>query len=168
MLSLKLTNSLKVTLLSSFSFLLTFVARPLSAESIFVYPLLGERVSSVYGLRKHPVRQVQRHHSGIDLAAPKGAQIRAIASGKIVFADPYKGYGNLVVIEHSNGITSHYGHCRTIHVEPGQTIQAGEIIATVGETGLATGPHLHFEIRINGEPKDPEKYIPGLRDAPQG
>ncbi|MCB0333080.1 MAG: M23 family metallopeptidase [Bdellovibrionales bacterium] len=159
---------LKATLLSSALCCFSLFSREVQAESVFVYPLLGERVSSSFGPRNHPVRHVQRHHSGIDLAAPQGAQIRAIASGRVVYADPYKGYGNLVVIEHANGITSHYGHCSKIHVDPGQEVKAGEIIATVGKTGLATGYHLHFEIRINGEPKDPDVYIPGLRDEPLG
>jgi murein DD-endopeptidase MepM/ murein hydrolase activator NlpD len=132
------------------------------AGPAFVYPLVGTRVSSDYGLRKHPLRKAVRHHHGIDLAAPEGALIRSIQAGKVVFADPYSGYGNLVVVQHENGMTSHYGHCRTIKVRPGQRVNAGEIIATVGSTGKVTGPHLHFEIRIGGKSHDPEMFIPGL------
>ncbi len=128
----------------------------------FVYPLMGPRVSSDFGSRVHPVRKVVKHHHGVDLAAPQGSPIRAIASGLVVFADPHGGYGNLVVVQHSDGITSHYGHCDTIRVKPGQRVVSGEIIATVGSTGISTGPHLHFEIRTDGTPQDPDKVMPGL------
>jgi murein DD-endopeptidase MepM/ murein hydrolase activator NlpD len=85
-----------------------------------------------------------------------------------MYSDPHGGYGKLVVIEHANGITSHYGHCDTLKVQLGQTIKAGEIIATVGNTGISTGAHLHFEIRRDGEPQDPERYLPGLELPSQG
>ena len=133
-----------------------------AAPESFVYPLLGTRVSSEFGMRKHPVLRYVRHHSGIDLAAPEGATIRAIAEGTVIYADPFGGYGNFVVVQHKNGLTSHYGHCATIGVSPGQKITAGAVLATVGKTGIVTGPHLHFEIRRNGIAEDPEKFLPGL------
>ena len=133
-----------------------------------VYPLMGTRISSDYGIRKHPVLKKVKHHGGIDLAAPKDAPIRSIRDGTVVFADPYGSYGNLVVISHAGGFTSHYGHCSSIKVRTGQRISAGHVIATVGSTGRVTGPHLHFEIRKNGTPEDPERFIPGLADAAQG
>lgn len=136
--------------------------------SPYVYPLVGTKVSSDFGDRKHPVRKVIRHHNGIDLAAPQGAPIRVVKDGTVVYADPYSGYGNLVVVLHNNGLTSHYGHCRTMIVKPGQKVRAGQIIATVGSTGITTGPHLHFELRINGKPYDPERSIPGLADLAEG
>jgi murein DD-endopeptidase MepM/ murein hydrolase activator NlpD len=146
---------------------LLFIAIGVPGESflsrgVFVYPLVGTRISSSFGTRTHPVRSVVRHHSGIDLAAPHGSPIRAIQSGVIVFADPHSGYGNLIVISHTDHITSHYGHCDTIRVRPGQRVKAGEIIGTVGSTGLVTGPHLHFELRQNGDPLNPELVIPKL------
>ena len=134
----------------------------------FVYPLLGTRISSTFGNRNHPVKRFVRHHNGIDLAAPEGATIRTIAAGRVVYADPYAGYGNLVVVQHKNGLTSHYGHCQSFRVKPGQSVSAGEIIGTVGKTGVVTGPHLHFEIRINGAAQDPEKFIPDLAGEAQG
>ena len=137
-------------------------------NNAFVYPLVGTRVSSNFGTRPHPVKSVVRHHTGIDLAAPYGSQIRAVRDGTVIFADPYAGYGNLIVIQHSNGMTTHYGHCQTLLVKPGQKVHAGHIIATVGSTGISTGPHLHFEIRINGQAKDPETYIPGLAAEAKG
>lgn len=134
----------------------------------FVYPVMGPRLSSDFGKRRHPVKRVVQHHHGIDLAAPAGAPIRAIADGQVMFADPHGGYGKLVVVRHSNGLSSHYGHCARIHVQPGATVRAGEIIGTVGSTGISTGPHLHFELRKDGEPLDPERLLPGLAEASKG
>lgn len=141
---------------------------PLPLMQSFVYPVMGPRESSTFGVRKHPVRGGYRHHSGVDLAAPRGAPIRAIAPGRVMFADPLGAYGKLVVIEHSNGITSHYGHCAALKVNIGQIVQAGDIIATVGSSGVSTGPHLHFEIRRNGQPEHPERYLPGLDHPTKG
>lgn len=158
------------SLISSLVLLVAFPSTPaLSLPSAaFVYPLVGTRVSSDYGWRKHPVVKAVRHHDGIDLAAPQGALIRAVRSGTVVFADPYGGYGNLIVVKHGNDMTSHYGHCSEIKVHTGQRVKAGEIIGTVGSTGRVTGPHLHFEIRINGVPENPEALIPGLAVEGQG
>jgi len=128
----------------------------------FVYPVIKPRDSGDFGPRKHPIFKLPKHHSGMDLAAPYGAPIRAIAAGVVTFADPYGGYGNLVVLRHESGMTSHYGHCALLKVRPGQHVKAGQIIATVGSTGRTTGPHLHFEVRINGVAQDPDRYIPGL------
>lgn len=134
----------------------------------YVYPLVGTRISSDFGKRIHPVAKSAKHHSGIDLAAPYGSQVRAVLDGTVIFADPYGGYGNLVVVQHANGMTTHYGHCRTLIAKPGQKIRAGQIIATVGSTGISTGPHLHFEIRVNGVAKDPQNFLPGLADEAVG
>ncbi|MCB0310708.1 MAG: M23 family metallopeptidase [Bdellovibrionales bacterium] len=134
----------------------------------FVYPLLGTRISSQFGKRTHPIRQVTRHHGGIDLAAPMDSPIRSVAPGTVIFADPYKGYGKLVVVRHTGGMTTHYGHCSEIRVKPGEKVSAGQIIARVGQSGLATGPHLHFEVRLNGKPQNPEGYIPGLATRAEG
>lgn len=131
-------------------------------QANLVYPLLGSRVSSDFGNRHHPIHRRVRHHDGIDLAAPDSSPVRAIADGVVVFADPYQGYGKLVVVKHQSGLTSHYGHLESIAVRPGQRIKAGTLVGRVGHTGRVTGPHLHFEVRINGKAQDPEKYIPGL------
>jgi len=135
----------------------------------FVYPLMGTRTSSDFGTRRHPViKRHRRHHDGIDLAAPTGSIIRSIASGRVIYADPWGGYGNLIVVQHDNGLTSHYGHCHTSSVRVGQSVHAGDIIGTVGSTGLSTGPHLHFEIRSHGKPEHPERYLPGLATPAEG
>jgi murein DD-endopeptidase MepM/ murein hydrolase activator NlpD len=139
----------------------TLVVPRATAPSL-VYPVMGPELSSDFGLRKHPIRKVTRHHDGVDLAAPLGAPIRSIAAGIVIFADPWGGYGKFVVIKHSKGMTSHYGHMEKISVAPGQRLKAGDIIGTVGNTGISTGPHLHFEIRVNGKIEHPEKFLPGL------
>lgn len=134
-----------------------------SALSSYVYPVLAPQLSSNFGMRRHPVlRKFTRQHNGVDLAAPEGALVRALSGGLVVFADPYAGFGNLVVLQHKSGVTTHYGHCAKLKVKPGQRVKTGEIIATVGSTGLSTGPHLHLEIRLNGEALDPLKIIPDL------
>ena len=134
----------------------------------YVYPLMSPRLSSGFGPRKHPIRKIRRHHNGIDLAAPKGAPIRAVDGGIVVFADPHKGYGKLIVVIHKNGLTSHYGHLNKISVELGAKVKPGQIIGEVGSTGMVTGPHLHFEIRRKGKPLNPERFIPGLALDGQG
>lgn len=139
-----------------------------SPTTAFVYPLVGTRISSDYGRRVHPVRRLVKHHDGIDLAAPNSAPIRSIAEGTVIFADKYKGYGNLVVVRHSGEMTSHYGHCQLIKVRPGQKVKAGQILGLVGKTGVVTGPHLHFEVRVNGVSQDPEKFISGLDIPAEG
>ncbi len=147
------------------------VAAPPGAPQLFsgyVYPVVGPRLSSVFGDRKHPVKRVTKHHNGVDLAAPRRAAVRVIAEGRVVFADKYSGYGNLVVVSHPDGKTSHYGHLDEIKARPGAYLRPGQLIGYVGETGIATGPHLHFEIRKDGKPLDPEKYLPGLTETPEG
>ncbi len=134
----------------------------------FVYPVMAPRRSSGYGMRVHPIRRFSRLHQGIDLAAPEGSPIRAVQAGVVVFADPYAGYGNLVVIQHQGRITTHYGHCQSLRVKPGQRVNAGQIIATVGNTGHSTGPHLHFELRKSGQSVDPENAFPNLAAKAQG
>ena len=143
--------------------LLAFPAGSLGVRpTSFVYPLIGTQVSSNFGFRQHPVLKSRKHHGGIDLAAPDGAPIRAVAQGTVIFADPYKSYGRLIVIRHSGGMTTHYGHCETIRVRPGQRVKPGEIIGAVGHTGRVTGPHLHFEVRLEGIAQDPQRFISGL------
>lgn len=134
----------------------------------YVYPVMAPRVSSKYGMRIHPIKRFSAKHHGVDLAAPKDSRIRAVAGGTVIFADPYGGYGNFIGIYHHSGVTSHYGHCDKLLVSPGQTVQAGEIIGTVGTTGLSTGYHLHFELRHQGVPVDPEKYLPDLASPGAG
>ena len=99
-------------------------------------------------------------HKGIDMAAPTGTEIHACKGGTVVsaIAMDYT-YGNYVILDHGKGMTSLYGHMSKILVSKGEKVSAGQVIGLVGSTGLSTGPHLHFEIKLNGELQDPQKYI---------
>lgn len=133
-----------------------------------VFPLMAPRISSKYGKRKHPIHRVSKHHNGIDLASPKGAHVRVVLGGTVVFAGRYKGYGKLVTVRHEEGYTSLYGHLNEIRVEPGEIVNAGQIVGRVGSTGQATGPHLHFEWRKNNVPIDPLTVFPSLGSKASG
>ncbi len=117
-------------------------------------PVTG-RVTSNFGVRTDPLNGQQRSHHGIDIAAPRGTPIGAAAAGKVVFVGPRGGYGNTVIIEQTDGKQTLYAHADQLLVNVGETVQAGQPIATVGSTGRSTGPHLHFEVRENGQPIDP-------------
>ena len=118
-------------------------------------PVSGS-ISSRFGSRSS-VRSSA--HTGLDISASAGTGIRAIAQGTVSFA-AYKGtYGNLVIVDHGNGIQSYYAHCSALYVSPGQSVGPGTTIAAVGSTGNSTGPHLHLEIRINGSPVNPQNYL---------
>lgn len=134
----------------------------------FVHPVMGPRKSSGYGYRVHPIRGYSSKHKGLDLAAPVGASIRSMAKGRVIFADPYAGYGKLVVIDHGEGITTHYAHCDRLTARTGDMVQTGQIIAEVGSTGASTGPHLHLEVRVKGVPINPEAYFEGLVAKAEG
>lgn len=123
-----------------------------------VYPCAGE-LTSGFGFRLHPILGYQRFHSGVDFGADYGSLIYAADAGTVIFAGWYGGYGNAVIVEHGSGITTLYGHTSDLYVAEGQTVQRGQPIAAVGSTGLSTGPHLHFEVRENGEPVDPMAYL---------
>ncbi|MFO7295240.1 MAG: M23 family metallopeptidase [Caldicoprobacter sp.] len=129
------------------------------AEALPDFVPLQGRISDRFGYREDPFWKIQRFHSGLDIAAPYGSEIRAAGAGKVVFAGRKGGYGNLVIIDHGYGITTYYGHASRLLVKEGQKVEKGEIIARVGSTGRSTGPHLHFEIRINDVPVDPLNYI---------
>ncbi len=116
-------------------------------------------ITSEFGYRMHPILGYEKFHSGIDFGSDYGEVVRAAAPGVVIFAGWYGGYGNTVVIDHGNGITSLYGHGEGLYAEEGQSVQRGEPISLVGSTGLSTGPHLHFEVRSNGEPIDPMPYL---------
>ena len=119
------------------------------------------RLSSPFGMRIHPVTHVRKGHTGIDMAVPKGTPIYAAESGVVLVAQWWGGYGNCVIIDHGGGLWTLYGHIRDggIKVEKGQTVKRGQKIAEVGMTGVATGYHLHFEVRVNEVPVNPLPYI---------
>ena len=123
-----------------------------------MYPTIGE-VTSNFGWRTHPILGTERFHAGIDFGADYGTLIYASERGRVIYADWYGGYGNSVIIDHGNGMTTLYAHCSELYVKDGDPVQKGQPIATVGSTGFSTGPHLHFELRANGEPIDPAGYL---------
>ena len=122
------------------------------------FPVDGE-VTSGFGYRQHPILGYQKFHSGLDFGADSGTTIRSAAAGVVIFADWYGGYGNTVIVDHGGGITTLYGHTEGFYIASGQTVQKGQPIAAVGSTGLSTGPHLHFEVRKDGEPIDPAQFL---------
>ena len=123
-----------------------------------IFPTSG-RITSRYGTRTHPVLGYRRFHAGIDFGASHGTTVNAADSGRVIFSGWYGGYGNAVILDHGGGITTLYGHNSRLLVREGQTVQQGQPIAAVGSTGLSTGPHLHFEVRRNGNPVDPLGFL---------
>jgi murein DD-endopeptidase MepM/ murein hydrolase activator NlpD len=131
-------------------------ARRLIAFSGGLIRPVGARIISGYGMRFHPILHYSRLHAGVDFAAGTGTPIAASGNGVVVFSGVMRGYGNVVVVDHGGGISTLYGHCSARLVREGETVAKGQTIARVGSTGLATGPHLHFEVRKNGSPVDPQ------------
>jgi murein DD-endopeptidase MepM/ murein hydrolase activator NlpD len=122
-------------------------------------PLPGMSVGSKFGMRFHPILGISRLHAGADFGAPSGMEIHAPADGVVVLAEVRGGYGNTIVIDHGDSLGTLYGHTSAMLVKPGDQVLRGEVIGLVGSTGLSTGPHLHFETRIKGQPIDPEIVI---------
>lgn len=120
-----------------------------------IHPVPGARMSSGFGMRFHPVLRRNRMHNGVDFAAASGTPIKAAGPGTVISAGSRNGYGNTVVIDHGGGLSTLYAHCSRIYVRSGQRVTQGQRIAAVGSTGLSTGPHLHFEVRVNGSPVNP-------------
>lgn len=117
------------------------------------------RVTSEYGMRFHPVLKQNRMHTGIDIAAPRGAKIIAADHGQVIFVGPFGAYGNTVVVDHGSSITSMYAHMSAFTVNEGDEVLRGDQVGKIGTSGLSTGPHLHFEVRQNGEPINPWPYL---------
>ena len=124
----------------------------------FVIPT-NARISSGFGNRIHPILGYSRFHSGVDFAASHGTTIRAADSGRVIFSGWYGGYGQTVIVDHGGGLSTLYAHASRLFVKEGQSVRQGEAIAAVGSTGLSTGPHLHFEVRQNGNPVNPMGYL---------
>lgn len=116
-------------------------------------------LTSKYGYRPHPVTRRYRFHEGIDLRAAVGTRVYASKAGRVIFAGRKGGYGKIVGIEHEGNFSTWYGHLSRIRVKAGQTVSQGKVIGLSGNTGISTGPHLHFEIRYKGRSEKPTKYI---------
>ena len=128
----------------------------------FMRPISG-RITSPFGWRTHPIFNSRTFHSGVDIAGPNRGSIRASNSGKVIYSGWYGGYGKVVILDHGtvNGrpITTLYAHMSTIKVSQGQFVNKGDVVGFEGTTGYSTGPHVHFEVRVNGKPNNPLNYI---------
>ena len=137
--------------------------QPLKYDSTSVKPSIwpvNGPISSAFGSRSSPLKGGSSYHEGIDIAVDYGTPVHATASGTVTIAGWADGYGNLVEINHSNSIVTRYGHNSILLVTEGQTIKAGDIIALAGSTGLSTGPHVHYEVRLSGTPINPLLFLP--------
>lgn len=122
-------------------------------------PVPGKPVSSSFGVRRDPIIRRPAMHAGIDFRAPTGTDIRSAGAGTVIKAGWNGGYGRMVEIDHGNGLTSRYAHMSRIKVSEGQKVETGDIVGQVGNSGRSTGPHLHYEVRRNGDALDPVRFL---------
>jgi len=122
-------------------------------------PVDGGWLSSSYGWRIDPFTGQKSFHEGLDFPTETGTPIVAAASGKVVFADVHPQYGKMIEIDYGNGLLTRYAHCSMLLVKEGDLVVRGQRVAAVGSTGRATGPHLHFEVRLNGVPQNPARFL---------
>jgi len=120
---------------------------------------LKAKLTSPFGWRRHPIFRTRKFHTGIDLAGPRRSPIRASDSGHVLFTGWYGGYGKVVIVSHGKNVSTLYAHLSSISVSKGDNVSKGDILGLEGTTGFATGPHLHFEVRIEGKPKNPLNYV---------
>lgn len=130
-----------------------------SSSTPSIWPVTGT-ITSPFGYRGNPIGGGTGFHEGLDIAVDYGTPVRATAAGTVSQAGWVDGYGNLVEIDHGNGFVTRYGHNSMVLVVPGQTVQTGDMIALAGSTGRSTGPHVHYEVRVNGTPTDPLLFLP--------
>lgn len=131
---------------------------PVTGNGTFIWPAVGP-ITSPFGWRINPITHSRELHPGIDIGVPYGTPIQAAGNGTVVFAGYASGYGNYTLIDHGGSLATGYGHQSEIDVTVGETVTAGQVIGKVGCTGLCTGPHLHFEVRVNGTPVNPLPYL---------
>ena len=131
---------------------------PAGGPGSFSWPVTGT-ITSPFGWRSNPFGGSPEFHQGLDIAAPSGTTVTAAAAGTVIMAQWYGGYGNYILIDHGGGYSTGYGHLSAIYVSNGQGIKRGQAIGAVGSTGASTGPHLHFEVRIDGKPVDPASRL---------
>ncbi len=122
----------------------------------YLFPLDRGHITSRFGMRKDPIHHDRSFHGGIDIGAPLGSAVKASKDGSVLFAGAKGGYGKLIILRHSGGYVTYYGHLSSISVKPGEKVRQGKSIGRVGSTGRSTGPHLHFEIRKGGVRQRPE------------
>lgn len=137
----------------------TYISPKVKEGATFAWPLPGyTHISSPYGGRYHPILKRSKFHSGIDLPAPSGTPVIAAKSGTVIVSKTMGGYGNVVMIDHGD-IVSVYAHNSVLKVREGQQVRQGDVVSLVGNTGMSTGPHLHFEVRVNGQTQNPLDYL---------
>ncbi len=144
---------------------------PRYVPSLLPVSLEGGWVSSEFGIRTDPIAGNRRMHEGIDLAVDEGVPVKAAASGRVVFAGGGGGYGNLVRIDHGNGIETRYAHNSVLKVSTRQLVTKGQVIALAGHTGRVKGnpgDHLHYEVRVKGKPINPRDYLPPFVEGGRG
>ena len=132
--------------------------QPVSGSGAMIWPVNGV-VTSPYGYRTHPIFGTTIYHSGMDIGVDYGTPVHAADGGVVVEAGWISGYGYAVIIDHGNGLSTLYGHNQELAVSEGQAVSQGQVIAYAGSTGNSTGPHVHFEVRANGDPVDPSAYL---------
>jgi murein DD-endopeptidase MepM/ murein hydrolase activator NlpD len=125
----------------------------------FINPAKGKPVSG-FGLRMHPIFRETRAHNGVDFDGATGDPVWAAKEGRVLYAGTMSGYGNVIILDHGNGVSTLYAHLSKILVSQSVAVKKGEVIGLIGSTGLSTGPHLHFEVRVGGTPKDPMLFLP--------
>jgi hypothetical protein len=130
-------------------------------------PAVGVITSRFSRSRWHPILRIFRPHKGVDVSAAYGSNITAPAAGRVTFVGRKLGDGLMVELDHGNGVTSRYAHCSAVKVRVGDFVSFGDVIAAVGSSGLSTAPHVHFEVRVRGEPVDPLKYLITARLTPR-
>lgn len=140
------------------------IAHGLMIRSLPISAPVKGVVTSGFGMRNHPILRGRRAHKGLDIAAPTGTEIFAPGAGVVIFSGRKNGYGNTIIVDHGYGYTTLYGHCSRLLVEEGANVTRGDVIALVGSTGRSTGPHLHYEVRINGDHMNPTAFIYYERD----
>ena len=149
------------TLAASFAIITDTISRHVARleNTPSIMPTAGWLTSHFTRSRFHPILHISRPHEGIDVSAPMGAPIVAPAAGFVMRVARENGYGNVLEIDHGNGIVTKFAHCSRIMVREGQHVTRGQTVAAVGNTGLSTGPHLHYEIHVNGKVVDPLTYV---------
>ena len=135
-------------------------ASVITGNGTFTHPCPGYTyISSEFGYREQPIAGASTNHKGMDFAAPAGTPIYAAASGTVTSASYSGNAGNMIVINHGNGLQTYYMHCNSMYVRAGQTVSKGQNIGAVGSTGNSSGPHLHFQVMQNGTPVNPRNYL---------
>ncbi len=132
--------------------------KSLLASTPSIWPAIGF-VTSHFGVRGDPYTGERMMHYGVDIAAPEGAKIVAPAGGRVTFVGQHRAYGLLVAVDHGRGIVTHFAHLRKAHVKLGDAVHRGKHIADIGNSGRSTGPHLHYEVRQDGVPVDPRRFV---------